>query len=223
MIKYKELELKSLNGALIDAVYKELLNEKWQFIIINVKDKIYVLTKEKSLFEIKDKDKFIELANQDIYYHTEVLKREEVSNEVLDKFKTYINNYRKFMEKELYGDKYIFGSVAVRIDNDSFITTIRGKEDLSEYTLVKEVDRGKHIVKVGGKKGTLNAPLLSHLLENKNVDVIVHINHYFDDRLPYYKYAFPGTVKDSERANHTSFNIRYHGVVYLFDKEGKQL
>lgn len=223
MIKYKEISKEYLDQKLIDDIYKELLEEKWQFIIIEVKGVNYVLTKEKSLFEISDKEKFIKEANEDIYYHTEIKKRNDVLDEALDKFKAYINKYRKYLEKDLYGDKYIFGSVAVRLDDESFITTIRGKEDLSEYTVVSKLDDRNKLVIVEGKKATLNAPLLANLFKNKKVDVIVHINHYFDDKLPYYEYAFPGTVKDSTRNNETSFNIQYHGVMYLLDEEGNRL
>lgn len=223
MIKYREIKLKTLDEALIDDIYKELLREKWQFIIIEVKGVNYVLTKEKSLFEISDKEKFIKEANEDIYYHTEIIERNDVLDEALDKFRAYINKYRKYLEKDLYGDKYIFGSIAVRIDDESFITTIRGKEDLSEYTVVSKVDDRNKLVIVEGKKATLNAPLLANLFKNKSVDVIVHINHYFDDNLLYLEYAFPGTQRDSIRDNHTSFNIRYHGVMYLFDEEGNRL
>lgn len=223
MIKYKEIKLDAMDDDLIDDIYKELLREKWQFIIIDSDNRNYVLTKEKSLFELSNKDEFIKKANEDVYYHTESVDGDDVQAEALDKFNAYINKYRSLIEKDLYGDKYIFGSIAVRIDDNSFITTIRGKEDLSEYTVVCEVDDDEGIVKVRGKKATLNAPLLSHLFENKDVDAIVHINHYFDDELPFYEYAFPGTQRDSIRDNHTSFNIRYHGVIYLFDKEGNKL
>lgn len=223
MIKYKEIKIDYLDDDLIDKYYKDLLEEKWQFMIVKVSDKYYVLTKEKSLFEIDDKDKFIDLANKDIYYHTVILSSKGVDEEALDKFMAYINKYREKIESDLYGDRYIFGSVAKRIDDNSFITTIRGKEDLSEYTVVEYVDETERCVRVRGKKATLNAPLLAHIFKNKDVDAIVHINHYFDEDLPYYEYAFPGTVKDSLRDNQRSFNIRYHGVVYLFDKEGNRL
>lgn len=223
MIKYKEIVFENLDDILVDQAYKDLLREKWQFIIINVLNDVYILTKEKSLFKIDDKSKFLECANEDVYFKTVFEDRKQLPKDVLDKFNKYIDKYRNLMEKEIYGEKYIFGSVAVRIDDESFITTIRGKEDLSEYTIVKCVDMSNHIVKVVGKKATLNAPLLAHLFENKDVDVIVHINHYFDGNLPNYEYAFPGTVRDSIRNNKESFNIKYHGVVYLFDKNDNKL
>lgn len=223
MIKYKEIKLETLDDTLVDQAYKDLLREKWQFIIINILNDVYILTKEKSLFKVDDKLEFLECANEDVYFKTVFEDKQHVPKHVLDKFNKYIDMYRTLMEKEIYGEKYIFGSVAVRIDDKSFITTIRGKEDLLEYTIVKDVDMNKHIVKVVGKKATLNAPLLGHLFKNKDVQVIVHINHYFDDSLPFYEYAFPGTIRDSIRNNKESFNIKYHGVVYLFDEEENRL
>lgn len=223
MIKYKKEYIEILTEKKVDAIYKDLLKEKWQFIIMETANKKYVLTKEKSVFEIGDEVEYIDDANRDIYYHTESVKEAIDLGDRLDLFKEYIAKYEDKIISNLYGDKYIFGSIAVRIDDDSFITTIRGKEDLSEYTIVKRVDHESHTVYVVGKKATLNAPLLAHLFENKDVDAIVHINHYFDSKLKNQDYAFPGTVKDSIRDNKESFNIKYHGVMYLFDKYGKKL
>ena len=223
MIKYKKEYIEILTEKKVDAIYKDLLKEKWQFIIMETANKKYVLTKEKSVFEIGDEVEYIDDANRDIYYHTESVKEAIDLGDRLDLFKEYIAKYEDKIISNLYGDKYIFGSIAVRIDDDSFITTIRGKEDLSEYTIVKRVDHESHTVYVVGKKATLNAPLLAHLFENKDVDAIVHINHYFDSELKNQDYAFPGTVKDSIRDNKESFNIKYHGVMYLFDIYGKKL
>ena len=117
-------------------------------------------------------------------------------------------------------DNY-FENVAIKTTN-GFITTIRGKEDLNEYTLVLNVDHDNHIINVLNKKATLNAPLLDYIFKNRKVKAIVHL-HEFDNKLPFYDYAFPGTLKDSVRDNTTSFNIMYHGVIYLFDKNGNIL
>lgn len=223
MIKYKRECIESLSDDAVDSIYKNLLKEKWQFVIMETDSKKYVLTKEKSVFEIDDEVKYIDDANKDIYYHTEFVEENIDLGSKLDVFKEYISMYEDRIVNTLYGDKYIFGSVAVRIDDDSFITTIRGKEDLLEYTIVRRVDYDANTVYVTGKKATLNAPLLAHLFKNKDVDVIVHINHYFDSKLKYDDYAFPGTVRDSLRDINQSFNIKHHGVIYLFDKDGKLL
>ncbi|MDE5631038.1 MAG: hypothetical protein K2I70_05505 [Bacilli bacterium] len=223
MIKYKKEYIDDLTDEVIYAIYKDLLKEKWQFSIIETVNKKFVLTKEKSVFEIDDEGEYIDDANRDIYYHTEYVKDGIDLGDKLDIFREYIDKYGDMIVNNLYGDKYIFGCIAVRIDENSFITTIRGKEDLSEYTVVRRVDHGSHTVFVSGKKATLNAPLLAYLFENKDVDAIVHINHYFDPKLNNQDYAFPGTVKDSIRDNCKSFNIKHHGVIYLFDKDRKKL
>ena len=219
-MNYKKTCISNINGKIIDEIYKDLLNNRWHFVILDVNGKLNVLTKEKSIFEIDNEQKFLNEFKKDIYYKT-IINHEQINinPKDLEIYNKYIKKYKDIMEKNIYGDKYIFGSVAVKIE-DGFITTIRGKEDLNDYTVVTKVDHKNHIINVINKKATLNAPLLDNLFSNEKVKVIVHINHEFDDKLPYYEYAFPGTVKDSIRNNNTSFNIKYHGVMYLFDEEG---
>lgn len=123
--------------------------------------------------------------------------------------------YKKKMSKT-YGEKYLFGCVAVKTINNSFITTLRGKEDFDEFTVVNFVDEKNYIITAFDKKATLNAPLLNQLLKNDKVKAIVHM-HEFNDNFKYYEYAFPGTVRDSERKISKSFNIKHYGVFLLFD------
>ena len=80
----------------------------------------------------------------------------------------------------------------------------------------------KNEIFVLNKKATLNAPLLANIFRNKKVKCIVHL-HIFDCKLPFYDYTFPVTQRDSLRNNKTSFNIKNHGVYYLFDKNEKLL
>ena len=221
MINYKKIYVLSVDNKIIDETYKNLLENKWHFVILDVNGELNVLTKEKSFFNIKNEHKFINFFEQDIYYKTIINNKNIIVNENdLNIYNAYIQKYKDIMEKNIYGDKYIFGSVAVKTDK-GFITTIRGKENLNEYTIVSNVNHINHILNVANKKATLNAPLLDYLFKNEKVKVIVHINHEYDDKLPYYDYAFPGTVRDTIRDNKTSFNIKYHGVIYLFDKDGE--
>lgn len=220
MARYKIVKLDEINDKNIDEVYKELLNNKDNFYIIDILGKYYVLTKEKSIIEIDDVNKYIEDYNKNIFYRTVLLDEKlEIKEKDIQLYYNYIDKYKEKMTKQLYGDKYIFGSVAVRSGNH-FITTLRGKKDLKEYTVVKEIDHKNHIVYVTGKKATLNAPLLDYLFRNKKVKVIVHINHEYDDALPYDYYAIPGTLKDTKRDFKNSFNIKNHGLFYLFDENG---
>ena len=219
MIKYLVKEISNVDKE-IDDVYKLLLDKKYQFVIIKNNEKYYCLTKEKSMFVIDDIESFISSAKEDVYYKTIKEEVSEINEDDLNKYYAYIDKYKSKLTNNLYGDKYIFGSVAIKCDK-GFITTIRGKEDLSDYAYVNYVDHDNKIVSVNDKKASLNAPLLSCLFENENVKYIVHINHEYDNSLVSYKYAFPGTLKDSKRDNSKSFNIENHGVFYLFDKEGE--
>ncbi|HIS12529.1 MAG TPA: hypothetical protein IAB40_05400 [Candidatus Onthocola stercoravium] len=220
MTNYKKIYVSSIDNKIIDETYKNLLENKWHFVILDVNGVLNVLTKEKSLFNINNEQQFINDFKQDIYYKTIIINKNISINENdLNIYNAYIQKYKDIMGKNIYGDKYVFGSVAVKTDK-GFITTIRGKENLNDYTLVNSVDHTNHTLNVENKKATLNAPLLDYLFKNEKVKVIVHINHEYDNNLPYYDYAFPGTVRDSIRNNKTSFNIKYHGVIYLFDKNG---
>ena len=86
---------------------------------------------------------------------------------------TLLHQVKKILQKNIYGDKYIFGSVAVKTDK-GFITTIRGKENLNGYTIVSNVNHINHTLNVINLKATLNAPLLDYLFKNEKVKVIVH-------------------------------------------------
>jgi len=214
--KNKIIYIQNLNTD-IDNLYSELLNKKEQFLFVSCKGIKYVLTKEKSIISINDTKAFLNSIKSDIYYKSIVKKYEiNIDEKDLELYKQYIEKFKIKLTKKKYNDKYYFGCVAIKTSN-GFITTIRGKEDLNEFTLVENVDHDNHIINVLNKKATLNAPLLDYIFKNRKVKAIVHL-HEFDNELPFYDYAFPGTLKDSIRDNTTSFNIMYHGVIYLFDK-----
>lgn len=220
MINYKVKIVSNIEDEIIDIVYKELLQNKFQFMILKLLDESkYVLTKERSLFRIENEEEFLKEASKDIYYKT-VISEEiiKINENDFKLYKYYIDKYKSKMMQKKYNDKYYFGCVAVKTDN-GFITTTRGKENFEEYTIVKNVNHEEHIINIINRKASLNASLLDYLFKNPDVKAIVHL-HDFDDTLPYYEYAFPGTVKDTIRDNKQSFNIRYHGLVYLFDRDG---
>lgn len=222
MYDFKRVVIDNIEEATIDSFYEELLNNRYSFMLLYFEDKKYVLTKERSLIAISDEEGFLKRFENDIYYKTIVKERSiSVNHEDLDLFYFYLEKYREQLEKKKYGNKYYFGCVAVATTN-GFITTIRGKERLDDYTLVKGVDHENHTIEVVNKKASLNAPMLDYLFKNKKVKVIVHLHDFYDD-FNYDEYAFPGTVRDSKRRNTTSFNIKNHGVIYLFDKDGNLL
>lgn len=115
----------------------------------------------------------------------------------------------------------IFGTVAARC-GDGFVTTGRGKRELDSVARVLRVDHETRTVSVSDGKASLNAPLLARMFENPRVESIVHY-HQEAQGLPTYPYAPPGSVRDTDRPNTTSFNIKEHGCMLLFDKDGRQL
>ena len=221
MKEYKLINVNNLNND-IDTLYSELLDKKEQFLFINCNNLKYALTKEKSLIPIKNIKSFLDSFKDDIYYKS-IVKKDiiNVDKNDLKLYKKYIEMFKRQLTEKKYNDKYYFGCVAVKTNN-GFITTVRGKQNLSDYTFIESVNHKNHTINVINKKATLNAPLLDYLFKNEKVKIIVHL-HEFDNTLPFYDYAFPGTVKDSIRDNTTSFNIDYHGIIYLFDKDGNVL
>ena len=53
MINYRKIYVSNINSEIIDEIYKNLLENKWHFVITDVKGVLNILTKEKSLFEIR--------------------------------------------------------------------------------------------------------------------------------------------------------------------------
>jgi len=220
MIKYIIKKVNNISNKTIESNYLYLLNNKLNFVIINYKNINYLLTKEKSFFEIDDLDKFLNNANKDIYYNTIICDNDNYLIDDLRIYYDYLNKYKKEFE-EKYGNKYLFGCVAVKTISGNMITNIRGKENLNEFTIVSNIDN--NLIYACNKKASLNAPLLYNLLKNDRIKSIVHINHKYDDRFIYLDYAFPGTFRDTNRPIDKSFNITNHGLFILFDEEGKEI
>ncbi len=219
MIKYLTLDWKHISDEAVDKAYIDLLNSDASFTVIKVNKKNHILTKEGSFFETDNLEGFIKEANNDIYFKTVECDNGDYSKEDLALYFRYLNKHKERMTRK-YGDKYLLGSVAVRTKGDKIITTIRGKENFNEFTIISTVDYANNTVYICGKKATLNAPLLFNLFKNNDVKAIVHINHQYDDESPFLPYAFPGTVKDSLRDAKESFNISHHGLFWLFDDKG---
>lgn len=148
----------------------------------------------------------------------------------LFKFKPHTNSH-----------KYVFGTVASRvtnvgrshvdcgdhvvdIDNVQFITTVRGKKSMDEFTYISNVDHNRRYVTVFGPgKATLNAPLLHFLFGiNPNCDSIIHF-HRHSFLKSSLNWAPPGTIRDSIRNVKTSFDINNHGSFILLDKYGNRI
>ena len=70
MTNYKKIYVSIIDNKIIDETYKNLLENKWHFVILDVNGVLNVLTKEKSLFNINNEQQFINDFKQDIYYKT---------------------------------------------------------------------------------------------------------------------------------------------------------
>lgn len=213
------------HGELIKAAYGIVLEAKATAVFANDAADLqhkFAVTKERGVHPLDQGELapwIWEMLN-DTYYASGFYGEEDASSVAIGRVKALIDCYH---EKFLYTEAgLIFGTVAVRNGN-GFVTTGRGKRELDSIAHVGYVDHDQKKVYVGGNgKASLNAPLLARVFENPQVDYLVHY-HEQVEALPTYPYAPPGTVRDTERPNHTSFNISEHGCMLLFDKDGGQL
>jgi len=216
---------------LIRAAYKTVLNSKADAVFANDTNdlhKKYAVTKERSIIPLNTDNyvDFIYDAMKNQHYKTAIIKgffkpvKEDAIH--IEKFQQLKEKYIELIKATGSVDGLLFGTIAKRINMNTFITTARGKNEMDDDVIVNEV-KGQNVCIYGSKKSTLNAPLLNHIFQtNPNVDYIVHY-HFQNHNLPTFDYAFPGTVKDSLRDVNTSFNIRYHGAFLLYNNKGEQL
>lgn len=214
---------------LIRAAYEIVLDSRATAVFANDEKKlsqVYAVTKERGVHPLQRR----ELASwvwemiNDEYFSTVSIVDGTVSISGVgeNNLKTLIDKFRdKFVAVE---NGMIFGTVAVRDRSlGGFITTGRGKRELESIVIVRTVDTvARAVFTLGGKKASFNAPLLAKIFENPKVDHIVHY-HQQEPNLLTLPYAPPGTVRDTNRPNSTSFNIEGHGCMLLFDKDGRQL
>jgi hypothetical protein len=128
--------------------------------------------------------------------------------------------YRGRFMKRPDGQDRVFGSVAVRIDDQNVLVSPREKGTLftsKDAVVVTEVDREGHIVwTLGGQKATLNAPLLLSVLTKYGEVAVVHL-HEEPKHFVTLPYAPPGSVRDNDREIpdiDIPFNLEGHGCVF---------
>lgn len=223
---------------LITASYGVLLESKAVTIFANdAKDLMqkYAVTKERGVHPLLNIDVaqwILDRINEQ-YYQTIFEPIEYIPDSQKDEFMELVKKYKFLFTHTPEG--YVFGCVAKRIilsenpSQVSFFTTIRGKNEIKNYTIVKNVEHKNRfvVVPIGHHKASLNAPLLHRIFETRrDVDTIVHYHGDRDDLLTQ-KYATPGTDKDSLRTGfeviNPSFNIEGHGCILSFDKKGNLL
>ncbi len=79
---------------------------------------------------------FLKEREKDCYFKTIGIKKKNLENiqEKVKLFHDYYHKYEAFFHK-LYGGKYRFGCIAIRINEHSFLTTIREKKILQNTQL----------------------------------------------------------------------------------------
>ena len=213
------------NEELIRAAYGVVIDSRATAVFANdaldLQQK-YAVTKERGVHPLTQEElaSWIWTMINDVYYSTVVDSGPPPSNEAVRRFHELVQNYSCFFKPNEVG--LIFGTVAVRHES-GFVTGGRGKNELASLSNVTWVDhQGRKVHVTGSVKASLNAPLLSRMFDNPLVEYVVHYHCQYPG-IPTVDYAPPGTVRDSERRNGTSFNIKDHGCILLFDKEGRRL
>lgn len=211
---------------LLDAAYGVLKESGASIVIANDARDLsqkFIVTKEKQAIpcNMTEVASFIVRLIKSKYYQTLLVPYREAVDYLLR------NNVLFNELKERYKAKFEkhnnFGTVAVRIHENTFITTSRKKEGPGVY--IERIDHEQHIVYCEGENNaTLNAPLLDNIFKaNPDVAYIVHY-HEIVEGLPLYEYETPATVADSQREGiNKSFCIKHHGCYLLFNEKGEQL
>lgn len=236
------------HNELIKAAYGVLLESKATAVIANDRQdlgKKFIVTKERGVHEVSQDGLagWIWEILQDEYYktQTEIDHRIEFPEDALVfekimEIKGIRDNFKECFEPTPEG--YVFGTIALRVKGESFLTTSRGKKELKSFVLVDKVDHEQKIVYAPNRgvpptpiKATLNAPLLDHIFKTMPyVDSILHMHDIsnipfertFDksllEKMPVLDYAPPGTVRDSIRDIKGSFIIKDHGWFFLYSQ-----
>ena len=221
---------------LINAAYDIVIDSKSTAVFANDRQDLdikYAVTKEMGehvLQSDKELVNFINLLLADSYYTT-IFESPQRSFSFVEKVKfgsELLYQFGMQFNKQYGKAQYRFGTVAMRCE-EGFLTTVRGKKELGDWTHVLRIDNGElPRVVVNGEynhtKATLNAPLLGNIFSaNPRVQTIIHYHEQVDGfkTLPY---APPGTVRDSVREDIShGFNIEGHGTFKLFNGNGEQI
>ncbi|MBI4992292.1 MAG: hypothetical protein HZB99_03670 [Candidatus Harrisonbacteria bacterium] len=210
---------------LIRAAYEVLLASGAGVVFANDTIRLmqkYAVTKERGVHPVMQQElaEWVWQMVNDEYYHTHLVDEQAISENAQSQIRNSMNQFSsKFKAVE---NGIVFGTIAIR-HKSGFLTTGRGKRELDTLVNVLGVDHERREVVVAGlMKASLNAPLLAKIFENSEVDSIVHY-HQQESGLPTLLYAPPGTARDTNRRNDISFNIKGHGCMLLFNKDGRRL
>jgi len=210
---------------LIDAAYDIVLESKATAVFANDAKDLqtkYAVTKDRSEHEltIDTCADFILDRMDEKYYFTNIKMESTISVFDMMTMTGIIEERWKMFTKV---KDMLFGTVALRLDKKEFLTTGRGKNELTDIVKVRSVNHDKRRVTTELSKATLNAPLLDKIFKgNRKVKFIVH-SHKEEENIPTFAYAIPGTDMDSKRRVSTSFNIEGHGSFKLYDRGQNKL
>lgn len=213
---------------LVTAAYDILLESRATTVFANDATNLglcYGVGKDRSSREVLREwlaEEIVKMVN-DEYYRTEA-RPGTVDHTYWLKLKDLAKQYELNFPESQNG--MVFGTIAANLGSSGFVTTGRGKRELDEIAFVERVDHENRIVYArGGKKATLNAPLIDRVF--KTVPQARYVVHYHEpmDGLPTLPWAPPGTVRDSIRDVDGSFNIDSHGAFLVFDdnRKGKRM
>lgn len=219
-----------------EAAYGVLLKAKCNAVIANdmgkgLKRKL-VVNQDRSV-QVYDDDFDGFYANllghiEDEHYHSalhdKVYLTDPPQEEARTLFDRAVNKYRdRFMAA---GHGRVFGSLAVPFwvyDHTAWLCSPREKGAMfssQDATVVDGVDLREHeVITCGGRRATLNAPLLVRVTQKyPQARAILHLHEQFPG-VPTVPYAPPGTVRDNEREiPGPVFNIEGHGFVACLDE-----
>jgi len=210
---------------LISAAYGIVLEAKATAVFANDTNDLsrkLIVTRERGVLDRKagDLKKFILECAADKYYTTTVDQEAPRSTAnpiwalMFKRFESEVRSHEKMFETTPEG--YVFGTIAVRGINGSFLTTGRGKNELDDRVYVKVVDHTFREVITEGRKATLNAPLLDMIFKKTTCQSIIHWHRQVPGA-PTLPYAPAGTVRDAERVipQEDIFNIEGHGAFLI--------
>lgn len=179
---------------LIKAAKLTLFESKANIVFANnpewAKDKKISLTQDGAVWKI-DFEEHITLIHKLLsskFYKTILnnfnLKLNDIDKKVINTYPTYNKDNRNY------------GTFAIRKDNNSFITTTRGKNTgITDFSYINNINHDSKII-YANKKATLNAPLLDMLFRNNsNINILYH-GHKLTGEIIHNEYEFAGTDKE---------------------------
>lgn len=234
---------------LIDVAYKAGLENHSDLVIANDLSKIragrgevILVTPEKGAIKLKEPglaDKIIQfIEKRSVVTHLKTLLIHD--KDLTVKYKKEITLFKKFcrllsdrrlMTDFFVGSKAGHGSLALRVEGNSFLITTRSsnKKNLktNNVVLVKKVDwKNKKIFVVSSsdKKASFNAVLVAAIFDKfPNINVVVH-THSFVQKAPTTVFPYsPGTIEYAIEPlklfnkNSKVINLKDHGLIAIGD------